>query len=42
MIPSLSDYELEREMSEQYTSIEDFEEDFGYELEEEFENLEVE
>ena len=38
---SMSDMELFDEVSESYESIEDFEEDFGYELEPEYENMEV-
>ena len=36
-----NDYALEREVSENYDSFDDFEEDFGYELSPEYESLDV-
>lgn len=42
MLPSsLSDEELMDEVSDQYDSIEDFEKDFGYELQPEFDNIDL-
>lgn len=37
----LTDFELEQEISEQYSSIEEFERDFGYQLEPQYANIEV-
>lgn len=42
MSTSLSDVDLLDEISGNYQSMEDFEEDFGYDLEPEFENIDVE
>ena len=38
---SLSDAELIDEVSDNYDSIEDFERDFGYELEPEYDNIDL-
>lgn len=37
----LTDFELEQEISEKYSSIEEFERDFGYQLEPQYANIEV-
>lgn len=40
-VSDLTDFELEQEISEKYSSIEDFERDFGYELKPQYANIEL-
>lgn len=40
-LSDLTDFELEQEISEKYSSIEEFERDFGYQLEPQYANIEV-
>lgn len=42
IIPSFMSYELEREISENYTDIKDFEEDFSLGLDEDFSDIDIE